>query len=760
MKKRKQIPVSGSSIDGSTDQNKASLKMVLTGSSLKLLHCLLLKLSPDEHQDICGDAMSMSVSNHWFITRVKHTDIIGLANLLYEELHNQFEHIFFGASYLPFIVVSDQKGGLISDMKFLPEKFILLLRCFMIILRFLEFDLTIMSERCQILVTILRKLSPSNSLPKFPHRSLHPDDMTTSSADRSLDFFPLVLEVFIDELFLHPEMRKHLTLTDSVSSSNEKLFVSHSCHGDIHAILELVCGHFILSVGDDLSFKRFISSLSWSNEVGGVIHELSPDSALQLLGQLITFSAPLLLQTHLILLASRCIGIHMPADGSKSDVLQMNRYILAFELSANLYERYMPVISFTDNIIGEKREASTCDKGISFDFYVRTMTYNKLNHQIEKLIDFCHMHTNGLFSGTTDDILKGSIAYIKENQHFINETFREKTCLILRYIISAILLWEKETSHEDEESIQQEIFCVAAVLKLMSSSLLHIIWLLTQDETLGGMKKARKHDAHCKEYDFILGITSCFRNYSGNQAFQKFIFDVMGANTGRHRETMLMLSHFSSVLLFSRRKKIDFLWKGCIFMLMSLLNLFIFEDGNLDAFAQLLSHRGKASLSHSSLAKNTKDLVRRRSSVRIASNLKRARDEIKYHKYEDHWMSNGGISGMEPHDGVTNFSNILPTKDREKQDTYMTEAFTCNGKSFLKCLPGHNDDQSGWEDLEDFIECKPGKDYSSWLKKRERFRKWKHKKMALPKLEVRNQSIRTKVKSGSSCSKQVPKMGV
>lgn len=747
----KQIRGSGSSNDGSTDQNKASLEMVLTGSGLKLLHCLLLKLSPDEtlQEDICGDATSMYVSNHWFITKVKYTDIIGLANLLYEELHKQFEHIFFGTSYLPFIVVSDQKGRLISDMKLLPEKFILLLRCFMIILRFLEFDLTILSERCQILVAILRKLCPPNSLPNFPHCSLHPDDMTTSSADQSVDLFSLVLEVFVDELFLHPEMRKHFTLTDSVSSSNEKLFVSHSYHGDIHSILELVSSHFLLSVGDDLSFKRFISSLSWSNEVGGVIHELSPDSALQLLGQFIMFSAPLLLQTHLILLASRCIGIHMPADSSKSDVLQMNRYILAFELSANLYERYMPALSFTDNIIGEKREASTCDKGISFDFYVRTMTYNKLNHQIEKLIDFCHMHTNGLFSGTTDDILKGSIAYIKENQHFINETFREKTCLILRYIITATLLWENETSHEDEESFQQEVFCVAAVLKLMSSSLLHIIWLLTQDGTLGGMKKARKHDAHCKEYDFILGITSCFRNYSGNQDFQKFIFDdVMGANTGRHRETMLMLSHFSSVLLFSRRKKIDFLWKGCIFMLMSLLNLFIFEDGNLDAFAQLLSHRGKASSFHSS-----QDLVRRRSSVRIASNLKKARDEIKYPKYEDHWMSNGGISGLEPHDGVTNFSNILPTKDREKQNTYMTEAITCNGKSFLKCLPGHNDDHTGWEDLEDFIECKPGKDYSSWLKKRERFRKWKHKKMAVPKLKVRNQTIRKKFKSGSSCSR-------
>lgn len=55
---------------------------------------------------------------------------------------------------------------------------------------------------------------------------------------------------------------------------------------------------------------------------------------------------------------------------------------------------------------------------------------------------------------------------------------------------------------------------------------------------------------------------------------------------------------------------------------------------------------------------------------------------------------------------------------------------TINGKIFLKCRlqAGEVPD---FDDLADFIECKKGKDYSSWLKHRQEYRKLKCDKMAL-----------------------------
>lgn len=55
---------------------------------------------------------------------------------------------------------------------------------------------------------------------------------------------------------------------------------------------------------------------------------------------------------------------------------------------------------------------------------------------------------------------------------------------------------------------------------------------------------------------------------------------------------------------------------------------------------------------------------------------------------------------------------------------------TCNGEIFLKCILEGSENSSDVADLADFIECKPGKDYSDWLKDREKFRQWKSEKMA------------------------------
>ncbi|XP_057469958.1 uncharacterized protein LOC130758950 isoform X1 [Actinidia eriantha] len=54
-----------------------------------------------------------------------------------------------------------------------------------------------------------------------------------------------------------------------------------------------------------------------------------------------------------------------------------------------------------------------------------------------------------------------------------------------------------------------------------------------------------------------------------------------------------------------------------------------------------------------------------------------------------------------------------------------------DGKIFLKCMLENRGEPFDFDDLAAFIECKRGKDYSGWLKDRQRYRKWKCAKMAV-----------------------------
>lgn len=51
---------------------------------------------------------------------------------------------------------------------------------------------------------------------------------------------------------------------------------------------------------------------------------------------------------------------------------------------------------------------------------------------------------------------------------------------------------------------------------------------------------------------------------------------------------------------------------------------------------------------------------------------------------------------------------------------------TWSGEIFLKCLGS-----SSHDDIVDFVECKRGKDYSQWMKNRQKYRKWKSHKLAV-----------------------------
>lgn len=73
------------------------------------------------------------------------------------------------------------------------------------------------------------------------------------------------------------------------------------------------------------------------------------------------------------------------------------------------------------------------------------------------------------------------------------------------------------------------------------------------------------------------------------------------------------------------------------------------------------------------------------------------------------------------------------------------EEKSCNGEKFLWCMAGEGKvNSSDVEDLADFIVCEPEKDYSNWLKGRERFRsqKWMSGRIALQRWNKKQKAWR------------------
>lgn len=68
---------------------------------------------------------------------------------------------------------------------------------------------------------------------------------------------------------------------------------------------------------------------------------------------------------------------------------------------------------------------------------------------------------------------------------------------------------------------------------------------------------------------------------------------------------------------------------------------------------------------------------------------------------------------------------------------------SCNGKMFLNCILEDSHKISDFDDLANFIECDPQKDYSSWLKDRKRYRKQKYQKMAVLRWERKKRTLKS-----------------
>lgn len=389
---------------------------------------------------------------------------------------------------------------------------------------------------------------------------------------------------------MHERLRKYFKLTGSVSSNREMPSLP-SCDVDsIGIVIEVMFGHFSISIPNDQALEDFLNKLSFLHGKNFRVPELSSNAAISLLRNPIMLSAPKFMQAHMISLVCEATCSNMNCENLKPDPRCMDCYLVVFERSVSLYTRHMSSVKMDgyptsggNSFVGKSIYGENFPP--YFESYIQPIKRKELNDLITKLGDSWHSRLRSTFFKTQFDLVTYSIAYIKDSQCILDVTCRDEalkvlSCMILRAsseVNNIALLTDGDTSLQD-------ICLLASLLKLMSSSLL---------QALQSLRRGDK--SSCKEYNSIMAIISCFKKFNMNLPIQKSFGEITETHPQKQKESKLMLLHFLGLLSLGFVSGIEFLVKGCLLIIMALMNLFVFEEGNLDALRSLIDTQSDSS---------------------------------------------------------------------------------------------------------------------------------------------------------------------
>lgn len=350
-------------------------------------------------------------------------------------------------------------------------------------------------------------------------------------------------------------------MADCAAPEGSRIFArAPLCQGDHNLVLELVCRHFISSLEGEI--EVFWSALSWSGNDSQGSPEISLQGALALIHRTCLFLLPTVVQAHLLLLVSRCISDR-----------NVNLHLLAFEHAMNLYVRYLPALHIFNRTGGVKPPWSRVVKEIPLCCCITDATEQKLRNKITGLLSFCQLHSGDDLPINENDIDR----LIEEHRHILHEKFRQESSMVVKDILLNILHCAKQKDvHESDTSVSDEIICLAAVLRVMTSSLLHILHSVSQMASAGD-KENVNYATLCTGYNFIYDSICLLGQHEANELFR---YDLIGMPVDRERASIIMLAHFATMSLFCVRKRLGFLWKGCVVMMIMSMNLIAEEEGS------------------------------------------------------------------------------------------------------------------------------------------------------------------------------------
>ncbi|KAL6646955.1 hypothetical protein ACP70R_015649 [Stipagrostis hirtigluma subsp. patula] len=524
------------------------------------------------------------------------------------------------------------------------------------------------------------------SLAKICRRRLLASLRGILSRDPSPSLVPAI-EVFAENLLFEDQLGSCFTVLNSAAPEASRVFKAlPRCDEDVHILLELVCHHFVSSLPEKDGFEVFWNALSWSGKASQGTPEIGFWGALGLVQNTSLFSLPDVVKAHILLLASRCISDR-----------DLDSHLLAFEHAMNLYLRYLPAL----RIFKKNGPLSCIAKEKTFHFCIQNASDQKLRSQINGLLLFCRSHSADDLPPINDsDIFGSSVCFIEENKHMLHEKFRLEATMVVKSLLSNILYSAKQRGmHEPDAKVSEEIICLAAVLRLMGSSLLQILHQFSQMRVDEDMEDVNSVPL-CREYNLIYEIIRLLGPFEADEIHRYDLFGIIGKPVDRGRASMLLLTHFASLSIFSIRMRLGFLWKGCIIMMMMAMNLVIAEEKSLGIFQFLI-----ATVATSTNEGALKVYARRKkSSTAIALRYRR------FHKVHS------------PNEGRLFITSGNSVGTSQNHDCRVAKA---DGRAFFMSHPEYIPNYSDWVDIEDFVECEPDKDYSYYLKQHKTFKKFK-----------------------------------
>ncbi|KAK1403687.1 hypothetical protein POM88_003292 [Heracleum sosnowskyi] len=704
----------------------------LKPSFLKELYYVLVNMSRNQWfcKEVGTDVVQLIYEIFPSRMRVTSKDLCRLSDILFKEFCKRFKQFNSALS-----VSSDTEGDnqAIShpDMLVSSTELNLLLRCCLKIQDLLK-QQGIHDENGRCLFVVLRTLSKLVSSGESSIRLEHlhsskinygDDGSTNISAkefvaficslrltDSCIPVLSSIIEVFVDELSVSRQLLGYFSRIDSVSTRYKQLV---NCLGDcdLKIMMELICTHLFLFVSNELDIENYLSCLARPHK-DFLAQELSVTAALSLLRKPHMLCLPKLMQTHMISLVSEAIGFNLDFDHSIPDLKLLDQYLSIFRRSVVLYADHIAKLQIDG--CPEQSKFYFLKSNISGQFFqafescVQPATREKISYLNTNFSDSWDLHYKDRLLRSKGDLSTSAIAYMKENLCILDRSCRGE----IRSVLSCIITRASDDIDSAvfdayDDACVHDVCFLTSLIKLMSISLLQSLWCL-RSRCIGF--PTSENLSSCKEYQYINSIIDSFTAQNINLPIENSFSNQTESKPTKHKNSKLMLFHLLHLLSFSFLIRVDFLVNGCILCIMAIMNLFIFEDGNLDALKSVIGSRSpqQAAGRH------------RSTSLVVATNFQKIRSLYLS-------TTHPANVPMTTEDGEPESCSFLssPGNLNDVATVDITKK-TCNGVNYLRCIG----EKSSVDDLADFIECKEGKDYSAWLKDRDTYRKWKYEKQA------------------------------
>ncbi|KAL6525250.1 hypothetical protein OROMI_030843 [Orobanche minor] len=527
----------------------------------------------------------------------------------------------------------------------------------------------------------------------------------------------------------------YFKMIKSFPSTSQSLFNPNS------TLVEVLCNHFILSFSNEQALGDLLSRLFCTHamELQNPLRtpSLSINASVSLLLSPIMVSIPKYMLAHLISIFSEAVYY---TKNSKPDRKLTNCFLSTFEKSIDLYTTHMSCLEKDGFPISPKGFKASVSRGFAypgFEFYLSPETKSKIARLITKLDNSRTVYSDDFCFRMKSDLVSSSMRFVKESLNVYDISSQDEILAIL-----SCLVLKASESHGDKEiqpikgATMQHLYLLASLLKLMGISLLQAISCLRHNNDDSSCPKTLKDFASCKEYDFISDTISCFGDFDIGLPLQKDLASVMLSCSTRHIRSKMMFLHFSGLMSLSFGSGLDCLVKACLLVILVLLNLFVFEDGNLDAFQSMIESNDACNSSGLSVVRLQETVVDQNSSLVVAS---------KFHKIRSLYSSvlqkanENETQSLQTLASASSNMEAVAGLEEEEEETEETS----NGEIYLKYVLKMGETNSNFDDLVDFVECKQGKDYSDWLKNRGRYRKRKLEKMAVLRWKRKKKTWKT-----------------